>query len=108
MSNYGFGTQITMSDIIASSNRKEAWDKIHNKENDRRRVVLEVLSDKEMTVSEMVQALIEDGILKYPDRNYVAPRVNELKEMGVLVSAGKRASLYSGRMETVWKRAEIW
>ena len=106
--NYGFGTQITMSDIIASNNRKEAWDKIHIKENDRRRVVLEVLGKNQMTVSEMVQALIQDGILKYPDRNYVAPRVNELKEMGVLVSAGKRESIYSGRMETVWKRAEVW
>ena len=108
MSDYGFGTQITMSDIVARGNRKEAWDKIHIKENDRRRVVLEILGDKEMTVSEIVDALMDKKILKYPNRNYVAPRVTELKDMGVLVEAGTRISQYSNRKETVWKRAEIW
>lgn len=108
MSDYGFGTQITMSDIVAKKSRKEAWDKIHIKENDRRRVVLEVLGDKEMTVSEMVEALMEKGVIKYPNRNYVAPRVTELKEMGVLVQAGTRRSTISNTNETVWKRAEIW
>jgi len=108
MSNYGFGTQITMSDIIAKGNRKDAWDKMHIKENDRRRVVLEVLGDKEMTVSEMVVALMDKGVLTWPNRNYVAPRVTELKEMGVLVQAGTRRSTISNRNETVWKRAEEW
>ena len=108
MNDYGFGTQITMSDIVAKKSRKEAWDRIHIKENDRRRVVLEVLGDKQMTVSEIVEALVDNGTLKYPDRNYVAPRVTELKDMGVLVQAGTRRSTISNRTETVWKRAEIW
>lgn len=88
-------------------NRRKAWDGIHPKENERRKLVLDILGDNEMTVSEMVEELLKQGKIAYFNRNYVAPRVTELKDMGVICAAGSRMGTRSNRMETVWKRAEV-
>lgn len=93
-------------DSITKSTRKESFDKVLPKINERRRLVLETLGDKQMTVSEITDELVSAGKIPYFNRNYVAPRLTELKNMGVVETCGRRQSTHSQATEAVWQRVE--
>ena len=44
--------------------------------------------------------------VRRPDRNFVAPRLTELKEAGKVRVIGKRACIMSGKMIAVWERVD--
>lgn len=46
------------------------------------------------------------GRIPYFNRNYVAPRLTELKEIGILTTVGRRKATRSDATEAVWARAE--
>ena len=84
--------------------RRESYHNILPKVNKRSTLILEALGDKEMTVSEITDALVAAGHIPYYNRNYVAPRLTELKEMGIVQTCGRRRSTRSLATEAVWKR----
>ena len=92
---------------LAEGNRNAAYESIQGSISARRRLILDVLGNESMTVSEIVEVLLNKGQIAYFDRNYVAPRITELKDMGLLVACGSRKSTRSTRNETIWKRKEI-
>lgn len=49
-----------------------------------RRLILETLGNRELTASEITEELVAAGRIPYFNRNYVAPRLTELKEIGIL------------------------
>ena len=49
-----------------------------------------------------LQKLVAAGHLKYYDRNFVAPRLTELKGAGVLEVVGKKPSKRTGKNTAVW------
>lgn len=87
--------------------RKENYEKVLPKINERRRLVLETLGNKQMTVSEITDELVSAGKIPYFNRNYVAPRLTELKDMGLVEACGRRTSTHSQATESVWQRVEI-
>ena len=48
--------------------------------------------------------LVAAGIIPYFNRNYVAPRLTELKDMGVVETCGRRKATRSPATEAVWRR----
>ena len=48
-----------------------------------------------------------EGRIPYYNRNYVAPRLSELKDMGVVETCGRRRSTHSTATEAVWRRKEV-
>ena len=60
-----------------------------------------------MTVSEITDELVKAGRIPYYNRNYVAPRLSELKDMGVVETCGRRRSTHSTATEAVWRRKEV-
>ena len=44
-------------------------------------------SSRCLKISEIVKELLDEGIIKYYDRNFVAPRLTELKEAGKVLEA---------------------
>ena len=64
--------------------RRESYEAVLPKVKDRARLILETLGDKEMTVSEITEELVSSGKIPYFNRNYVAPRLTELKDMGIV------------------------
>ena len=60
--------------------------------------VVAVVSAMGKTTDELVAA----GPLKYYDRNFVAPRLTELKGAGVLEVVGKKPSKRTGKNTAVW------
>lgn len=89
---------------ITKETRKDSYEQILSKRTVRANVILELLGDREMTVSEIVKELLDEGVIKYYDRNFVAPRLTELKEAGLVEVVGKRTCIMSGKNVAIWRK----
>ena len=87
--------------------RRESYEAVLPKVNERSRLILETLGNREMTVSEITDELVERGILPYFNRNFVAPRLTELKERDVVETCGRRKSTRSTANEAVWRLVKL-
>lgn len=87
--------------------RRESYEAVLPKVKDRCTLILETLGTREMTVSEITDELVEAGQIPYFNRNYVAPRLTELKDMGIVETCGRRASTRSNATEAVWRRSKV-
>lgn len=86
--------------------RRRSYDAVLPKRAARCRLILETLGDRSMTASEITEELVAAGRIPYFNRNYVAPRLTELKEIGILTTVGRRKATRSDATEAVWARAE--
>lgn len=87
--------------------RRESYDAILPKVKERARLILETLGSKEMTVSEITEELVSSGKIPFFNRNYVAPRLTELKDMGIVETCGRRKATRSDATEAVWRRVNV-
>lgn len=92
---------------VTKETRKEAYENILPKVKDRARTILEVLGSRSMTVSELTDELVGKGVIPNFNRNYVAPRLTELKDMGIVETCGRRKATRSDATEAVWRRVEV-
>ena len=92
---------------ITKETRRESYDAILPKVKDRARLVPETLGSRSMTVSEITEELVAAGRIPYFNRNYVAPRLSELKDMGIVETCGRRKATRSDATEAVWRRTEV-
>ena len=92
---------------ITRQTRRESYDAVLPKVKDRARLILATLGNRSMTVSEITDELVAEGKLPYYNRNYVAPRLTELKDMGVVETCGRRKSTRSTATEAVWRRTSV-
>ena len=83
--------------------RRESYEAVLPKVKHRAHLILETLGDREMTVSEITEELVNAGKIPYFNRNYVAPRLSELKDMEVVETCGRRKSTKSSATEAVWR-----
>lgn len=85
-------------------NRRTRGEK--RRKPERRSLILDTLGERQLTVSELMEELLRAG--KIPDfsRNYVAPRLTELKAAGIVRMTGRRRATRSGATEAVWERVE--
>lgn len=91
---------------ITRQTRRASYEAVLPKVNDRHRLILATLGGREMTVSEIVEELVEAGRIPHYNRNYVAPRLTELKERGLVETCGRRRSIRSHATEAVWRRKD--
>lgn len=94
-------------DKTTRETRRESYEAILPKVNERSRLILQTLGNREMTVSEITDELVQQGRLPYFNRNYVAPRLTELKEMEVVETCGRRKATHSNATEAVWRRVNV-
>lgn len=87
--------------------RRESYDAIKPKRSDRRKLILEVLGSRQMTASELTEELLTKGYIKYYDRNFVAPRLTELKDAGIVETVGKRICKRTNKNVAIWARREL-
>lgn len=89
-------------DGITKQTRRKSYDGIRTRSGERCKLILETLGNRSMTVEEITDELVAAGHLKYYDRNFVAPRLTELKGAGVLEVVGKKPSKRTGKNTAVW------
>ncbi len=93
-------------DEILRQDREEAYESVKPSIPKRKGEILSCLSNgEEMTVTEILEELVHRGVLIFPDRNYVAPRLSEMREDGLVEVVGHRPSR-TGRNEAIWKLIE--
>ena len=93
-------------DEITKETRRESYDAIRPKCAKRSQLILDVLADNEMTASEITEELVRTGKIPYYNRNFVAPRLTELKEAGIVKTVGRRKATRSDATEAVWAKKE--
>ncbi len=86
--------------------RRASYDAIKTKRTDRRNLILEMLGGRQLTASELTEELLAKGYIRYYDRNFVAPRLTELKEAGIVETVGKRPCRRTGKNVAIWARKE--
>ena len=72
--------------------RRRSYDAVLPKRAARCRLILETLGNRELTASEITEELVAAGRIPYFNRNYVAPRLTELKEIGILIMSMARGA----------------
>lgn len=77
-------------DRTTRETRRQSYDAVLPKREKRCRLILETLGAREMTASEIIEELVAAGEIPYFNRNYVAPRLTEMKQMGILKTVGRR------------------
>lgn len=75
-------------DRTTRETRRQSYDAVLPKREKRCRLILETLGAREMTASEITEELVAAGEIPYFNRNYVAPRLTEMKQMGILKTVG--------------------
>lgn len=93
-------------DATTKATRRQSYDAILPKRGARCRLILETLGTRQMTASELTEELVATGKIPYFNRNYVAPRLTELKDIGILETVGRRKATRSDVTEAVWARKE--
>lgn len=83
--------------------RRASYEAVLPKVNSRCRLILRTLGQREMTVSEITDELVQAGRIPYYNRNYVAPRLTEMKGMEIVETCGRRKSTRSTANEAVWR-----
>ena len=69
--------------------RRRSYDAVLPKRAARCRLILETLGNRELTASEITEELVAAGRIPYFNRNYVAPRLTELKETKIFEIGGQ-------------------
>ena len=88
-------------DRTTRETRRQSYDAVLPKREKRCRLILETLG-----ASEITEELVAAGEIPYFNRNYVAPRLTEMKQMGILKTVGRRKATRSDATEAVWARAQ--
>lgn len=91
-------------DETTMETRRESHEAIVPEKSRRAALILEVLGDGKMTVDDIVNALIARGRITTFDRNFVAPRLTEMKDAGIIEVVGKKISDRSGKRIAVWAK----
>ena len=90
--------------MITYATRKESFEQVKPKINERQRNILNIMGAKSMTADEITSVMLAEGQINYYDRNFVSPRLTELERMGVIEQTGLRKCARTGRKVTVYKK----
>ena len=86
--------------------RRESYHATLPKTPRRRELILNALDGRQMTASEIAEELHRLGFIRYYDRNFVAPRLTELEDDGLVRTVGKRMCERTGKREAVYERVK--
>lgn len=68
--------------------------------------VLYVLRQGPKTASEITEELLALGLIPFYNRGFVAPRLTELRQQGLVEPCGRRKATRGDRTEAVWRRTD--
>ena len=88
--------------MITKQTRQLSFEDIQGKTKIRYIQILERLN-KPKTAKEIAVELYELGYIPSTERNYTAPRLTELEQIGMVQVVGKRKCDYTGKMVAVYR-----
>lgn len=92
--------------MITVATKHKAFAEIKSKKQIRYKQILERL-DKPKTAKELAVELYIDRLIPTTERNFTAPRLTELEQMGVVEVVGKKRCQYTGKTVAIYERANM-
>lgn len=94
---------------IQAENRREAYYEVQQDAPTRRWYIVNILRLRPngMTAEDILETLLQDGIITAIDPNYVRPRLTELCRDGIIEAAGKAKSHRTNKNVTVWRLKKV-
>lgn len=90
---------------ITRQTRQMSFDDIQDKTKIRYIQILNRL-DKPKTAKELAVELFELGFIPSTERNYTAPRLSELENMGLVKAIDKKKCEYTGKTVAIYERTQ--
>ncbi len=88
---------------ITAQTRQLSFADIQDKQKKRYEQILNRLQGREMTAKEIAVEMFELEMIPSTERNYTAPRLTELEQMGLVKVVNKKKCSYTGKMVAVYK-----
>lgn len=94
--------------MITAETRREGLEKVAPETQTRRQVIIEYLRyfPGGLTAEELTDSMYCAGLIPVRDKNYVKPRLTELRKLGLVEPCGKRLSQSTGVHTAVWRIKE--
>lgn len=89
--------------ITTMQTRQLSFTDIQDKKKKRYEQILHRLQGREMTAKEIAVEMYELEMIPSTERNYTAPRLTELEQMGMVQVVGKKKCDYTGKMVAVYR-----
>lgn len=86
--------------------RQLSFTDIQDKKKKRYEQILNRLGNREMTAKEIAVEMFELGMIASTERNYTAPRLTELEQMGYVEVIDKKKCEWTGKMVAVYRRKQ--
>ena len=86
--------------------RQLSFTDIQDKKKKRYEQILNRLGNREMSAKEIAVEMFELGMIASTERNYTAPRLTELEQMGYVEVIGKKKCEWTGKMVAVYRRKQ--
>lgn len=91
--------------ITTMQTRQMSFEDIQDKTKIRYIQILNRLNEPK-SAKELAVELFELGFISSTERNYTAPRLTELEQMGYVKSIEKKKCSYTGKMVAVYERTQ--
>ena len=89
--------------MITKITRQMSFEDIKSKRKIRYEQIIDRLMTGEKTAKEIAVELFDLQLIPSTERNYTAPRLTEVEQMGIVEVVGKKKCSYSGKMVAVYK-----
>ena len=89
--------------ITTMQTRQISFEDIQDKKKKRYEQILHRLQGKEMTAKEIAVEMFNLEMIPSTERNYTAPRLTELEQLGMVQVVGKKKCNYTGKMVAIYK-----
>jgi hypothetical protein len=90
--------------IVTMQTRQMSFEDIQDKKKKRYEQILNRLSDREMTAKEIAVEMFELGMIPSSERNYTAPRLNELEKMHYVKVIDKKKCEWTGKLVSIYRK----
>lgn len=89
--------------IVTQQTRQLSFENIQQKKKMRYEQILDVLRKGKRTAKEIAVKLYELKLIPSSERNYTAPRLTELEQMGLVKSTSKKKCQYTGKKVAIYE-----
>ncbi len=91
--------------MITTETRYESYKQIIDKKKQRYNQILDRL-DRPKTAKQIAVELFDVGLIPSTERNYTAPRLTELADIGIVTVVGKTKCEYTGKQVALYKKSD--
>lgn len=105
----GFFIERNYGEATTLETRHDSYELIHSTTAKRYLQIVDILDGScGLTIREILTEMMKQGYITEPNRNHVAPRINELMNKGLVEPCGKKKDIFTNKSVAVFRLTEGW